>query len=54
MALFGGDPDVRRLEQEASAKIIGAKELIWGGYKDTFVLFDKKLIDLIEDLIKKK
>jgi len=50
---LGGDPKVRRLEQEASAKIMGAKDLKWGGYKDTFILFDKKLIDLIEDTIKK-
>lgn len=31
----GGDPDVRRAEQLESAKIMGARETIWGDYLDT-------------------
>jgi len=31
----GGEEEVRRQEQERSAAILGAKDLIWGGYDDT-------------------
>jgi LmbE family N-acetylglucosaminyl deacetylase len=45
---MGGDPQVRRKEQEISAELMGAKELLWGGYQDTLIIFDKPLIDLLE------
>jgi len=32
---LGGKPAVRKKEQLASSRLIKAKELIWGGYKDT-------------------
>jgi LmbE family N-acetylglucosaminyl deacetylase len=48
---MGGDPGVRRKEQEISADIIGAAKLFWGGYKDTFIIFDKPLIDLLEGFL---
>jgi LmbE family N-acetylglucosaminyl deacetylase len=49
---MGGDPEVRQREQEISAKIIGAQELLWGGYKDTLIIFDKPLIDLLEGFLR--
>lgn len=49
---YGGNPKIRQKEQEKSAKIIKAK-ILWGGYKDTEITFGKKLIDLIENIIKK-
>ncbi len=50
---LGADPDVRRAEQIDSAKIIGAKEVFWGGYKDTNIPINKELIERIEHYIKK-
>jgi LmbE family N-acetylglucosaminyl deacetylase len=49
---MGGDPQVRKKEQEISAEIMGVKELLWGGYQDTFVIFDKPLIDLLEGFLR--
>ena len=49
---MGGDPEVRKKEQEISAEIMGAKELFWGGYKDTLIIFDKPLIDLLEGFLR--
>lgn len=49
---MGGDPAVRKKEQELSAKIMGARDLFWGGYKDTLIIFDKPLIDLLEGFLK--
>jgi LmbE family N-acetylglucosaminyl deacetylase len=47
----GGDPKIRSKEQEKVCKYLGA-ELFWGGYKDTQIEFNKKLIDTIECVIK--
>jgi LmbE family N-acetylglucosaminyl deacetylase len=49
---MGGDPKVRKKEQEISAEVMGAKELLWGGYKDTLIIFDKPLIDLLEGFLR--
>jgi len=49
---MGGDPKARKKEQEISAEIMGAKELLWGGYKDTLIVFDKPLIDLLEGFLR--
>jgi LmbE family N-acetylglucosaminyl deacetylase len=49
---MAGDPKVRMKEQEISAEIMGAKELLWGGYKDTLIVFDKPLIDLLEGFLR--
>jgi LmbE family N-acetylglucosaminyl deacetylase len=48
----GGDSAVRRKEQEAVAKILGAK-LDWGGFQDTCVPMAKHTIDVVEAQIKK-
>jgi LmbE family N-acetylglucosaminyl deacetylase len=49
---MGGDPRVRQKEQEISAEIMGTRELLWGGYKDTLIIFDKPLIDLLERILR--
>lgn len=49
---MGGNPQVRKKEQEISAEIMGAKKLLWGGYKDTLIIFDKPLIDLLEGFLR--
>ena len=50
----GGDTSVRRKEQERSAAILGAEEIIWGGFRDTELEYQGKiLVDTIEDCLKK-
>ena len=47
----GGDHDVRKLEQEAAAEILGCKQLFWGGYQDTELLLNRDLIQGIENIV---
>ncbi len=47
----GGDPHVRQKEQEEAAKLLGAKELFWGGYQDTEVPLDRNLIQKVEGFL---
>ena len=49
----GGDPEVRKKEQENSARSMGAKEVFWGGFKDTHLSEERPLIDTMEEIIKK-
>ena len=49
----GGDPQVRRREQEESAKIIGAKEVLWGPYEDTKRMVSRDSIGVIDVWIDK-
>jgi LmbE family N-acetylglucosaminyl deacetylase len=48
---FGGDAQVRKREQEESAKFIGAKGLFWGGYRDTELGCSRELINKIDSVI---
>lgn len=50
---MGGSQQVRKREQLASAKILRAKEVFWGGYQDTQIPLDKEIIVKIEKVIKK-
>jgi LmbE family N-acetylglucosaminyl deacetylase len=50
---MGGDIPLRKAEQEASAKILRCTEVFWGNYDDTRVPVDQKLIQTIEDVIRK-
>lgn len=50
---MGGDNKVRRKEQYVSAKILGTKDVFWGGYNDTRIPLDKEIIAKIEEVIKK-
>src|SRR5207249_3844727 len=42
---LGGDGEVRRQEQKDAARILGVREVFWGGYHDAEVL-DVKLASL--------
>lgn len=44
----GGDTEVRRREQEESAKIIGAKKVFWGPYEDTKLMVSRESIEVID------
>lgn len=48
---FGGDPDVRRGEQKVSADFMKAKELFWGGFRDTELPSSRELIIKIEETV---
>lgn len=47
---YGGDPSVRRSEQETAARFIGGK-LFWGGYRDTELQGTRELIQKIDTVI---
>lgn len=50
----GGQEEVRRQEQERSAALLGAKDLIWGGYDDTELTpHMNRMVSDIEVLIRK-
>ena len=49
----GGDGKLRVSEQMKSCKIIGVKEIFWGGHKDTKIMADQDTIQKIEEVIKK-
>src|SRR2546421_7073987 len=49
----GGSSKVRRDEQLASCRLLGAKEIFWGGYPDTQVPLTPQAIRQIEDGVKK-
>lgn len=49
----GGNPQVRKEEQEEAAKFMGAKELFWGEFQDTNLPDGRPLITAIEQVINK-
>lgn len=50
---MGGDPIDRRKEQEEAARLLGARELYWGGYQDTEISNDRELIAKIEVILQR-
>jgi LmbE family N-acetylglucosaminyl deacetylase len=50
---FGGSTSVRAREQADSKEILGAEEIFWGGYEDTHLVVDQKMISKIEEFISK-
>jgi LmbE family N-acetylglucosaminyl deacetylase len=48
----GGASGVRKGEQDAAAKILGAERTYWGGYADTEVPLDRALIQKIEHVVR--
>jgi len=48
---MGSEGKVRKIEQLASSKILGAKEVYFGEYKDTKLPLDKRVIDSIERVL---
>jgi LmbE family N-acetylglucosaminyl deacetylase len=49
----GGNWSARRKEQTDAARVVGAKRIFWGPYKDTKVGVDRQLIQRIERVIAK-
>ena len=49
----GGSARVRSREQIRSAKVLSAKKVFWGGYRDTQISLGKALINRIETTVKK-
>ena len=49
----GGDPEVRRTEQENSARIMGVKDIFWGSFEDTDITINKNSIAALEEIIHK-
>lgn len=49
----GGDADMRRNEQLSSSRILGVREIFWGGYDDTELPVARAAIQQIEDVVKK-
>jgi LmbE family N-acetylglucosaminyl deacetylase len=47
----GGDPAERRKEQDEAARMLGAREVFWGGYQDTEILIERNLIQRVEDAL---
>ncbi|MDD5540937.1 MAG: PIG-L family deacetylase, partial [Candidatus Marinimicrobia bacterium] len=47
----GGELEVRRAEQEISARILGINEVYWGGYRDTEIMIDRHTIASVEKVI---
>jgi len=47
----GGRRNTRRKEQDASARIMGARGIFWGQYQDTKVSVERRLIQQIERVI---
>ena len=52
MGDMGGNPEVRKQEQMRSAEIIGAKEVYWGGYRDTMLVTNAESIRAVEHITK--
>jgi len=50
---FGGEPEIRKKEQMEAAEFIGAKELFWGGFKDTELTDNRQLILKIDSVVQK-
>lgn len=48
----GGKARTRRSEQQAAARILGAKRIHWGGYRDTLLPSVRRLIDRMEIVLK--
>jgi LmbE family N-acetylglucosaminyl deacetylase len=50
---LGGKKAVRRREQTHAAKVLGARDIFWGGYRDTEIPLHRGLIVRIESVISK-
>ena len=48
----GGNARTRRAEQLQAARVLGAREVHWGGYRDTLLPSVRRLIDCIERVLR--
>ena len=48
----GGDPGLRRAEQERAAAILGARKVLWGDYRDTEIPAGGPLIHRLEETVR--
>jgi LmbE family N-acetylglucosaminyl deacetylase len=48
----GGDPHIRKREQDHAAIALGATRVFWGGYQDTELPLNRELIVTIESVIR--
>jgi LmbE family N-acetylglucosaminyl deacetylase len=48
---MGASPKVRAKEQADAKLILGAQQVFWGGYRDTYLVADKNMIEKIEKVI---
>jgi LmbE family N-acetylglucosaminyl deacetylase len=48
---FGGNPEVRRREQEQAMKMLGVKKIFWGGCIDTELPNERVIITRIDKVI---
>jgi LmbE family N-acetylglucosaminyl deacetylase len=48
----GGSARTRRREQTAAARLMGARRIHWGGYRDTLLPSVRRLIDRMETVIR--
>ena len=48
----GGDPGVRRAEQERAAAIMGARKVLWGDYRDTEIPPGRPLVQRLEEAVR--
>ncbi len=48
---FGGKASIRKEEQERAAKFLEAKKIFWGGFIDTELVDDRRLINKIETVV---
>lgn len=53
MGGIGGNPEIRKKEQEEAVKFIKAKQVFWGNFQDTELPVNKSVISVIEDVINK-
>lgn len=53
MGSIGGNPEIRKKEQEDAAKFMKAKQVFWGNFKDAEIPVNKISISTIEDVINK-
>lgn len=51
--IVGGDPEIRKKEQEEAAKFMKTKQVFWGDFRDTELSVNKALISVIENVINK-
>ncbi len=51
MGSIGGDPEIRKGEQEEAAKFMKSKQVFWGNFPDTEIPLNKTLISVIEKAV---